>query len=102
KISSSIRVRSTQALKASAAEPPTAPLGIYASAGNTCPQSGWWQCSDGGGGVTVHGGQRQYIRQGDPMPQTLLLPAQTLWEKVRGLQPSFESPSRSIWKLVDR
>lgn len=102
KISSSVRVRPTQAPKVSAAEPPAAPLGIYASAGNTCPQSGWWQCSDGGNGVTVHGGQRQYIRQGAPMPQALLLPAQTLWEKVRGLQPSYEDTRPTAWRLVDR
>ncbi|WP_371763804.1 T6SS immunity protein Tli4 family protein [Massilia sp.] len=102
KISSSFRVRPTQAPKVSAVETPAAPLGIYATAGNTCPQSGWWQCSDGGNGVEVHGGQRQYIHQGDPMPQALLLPPQTLWEKVRGLQPSFEAQNRTIWKLVDK
>jgi hypothetical protein len=99
-ISSSIRVRPTQAPKVSAAEPPA--LGSQAMAGDTCIQSGWWECSEGGNGTKVHGGQRQYIRQGERMPQALLLPAQTLWEKARGLQPSYEAPSRTPWTLVDR
>jgi hypothetical protein len=100
KISSSIRIRPTQAPKVSAAGTP--PLGTLATAGEPCPQSGWWQCGDGGEGVRVHGGQRQYIRQGDPMPQALLLPEQTLWEKVRGLQPSFEANALTGWRLADK
>jgi len=100
KISSSIRIRPTQAPKASAAEPP--PLGTLAFAGERCPQSGWWECGDGGNGTRVHGGQRQYLHQGDSMPQALLLPAQTLWEKARGLQPSFEAKAPTGWRLVDK
>lgn len=45
---------------------------------------------------------RQYIRQGQRMPQALLLPPQTLWEKVRGLQSSYEDTRPTAWKLVDR
>jgi hypothetical protein len=100
KISSSIRIRPTQA-KVGAAEP--APqLGALASAGDTCPADGWWECRAGGNGVAVHGGQRQYIRQGQRIPQALLLPPQTLWEKVRGLQSSYEDTRPTAWKLVDR
>jgi hypothetical protein len=101
KIVSSIRVRPTQAPKVGTAESPTQ-LGAFASAGDTCPADGWWACSAGGNGVAVHGGQRQYIRQGQRMPQALLLPPQTLWEKVRGLQPSYEDTRPTAWKLVDR
>jgi len=36
------------------------------------------------------------------MPQALLLPPRTLWEKVRGLQSSFEDNSETPWKLVGR
>jgi hypothetical protein len=39
----------------------------------------------------VHGGQVQYIRKGDRMPQALLLPRQTFWQKVKRIQPSVES-----------
>jgi hypothetical protein len=98
---SSIRIRPTQAHKVSAIEPATQ-LGAVASAGETCPADGWWECSAGDAGTTVHGGQRQYLRQGERMPQALLLPPQTLWEKVRGLQPSYEDNSPTPWKLVDR
>ena len=102
KISSSIRIRPTQERKPVAAELPPTPLGTYALAGERCPESGWWLCGDGGKGVDVLGGQRQYIRKGERMPQALLLPPQTLWEKLRGLQPSYESKNQTSWKLVDK
>lgn len=102
KISSSIRLRPTEPPKPVIAEPPPAPLGTYAWAGDRCPESGWWQCSEGGNGIGVLGGQRQYIAKGERMPQALLLPPQTLWDKLRGVQPSFESKTQTSWKLVDK
>jgi hypothetical protein len=102
KISSSVRLRPAAVPQASVAEPITSPVGTFASAGNTCPQSGWWQCGDGENGIGVLGGKRQYMQQGQRMPQALLLPPQTLWEKLRGLQSSFESKTPTAWKLVDK
>lgn len=102
KISSSVRLRPTASAKVVEVEPPQSPLGTYAEAGERCPQSGWWLCGDGGGAVGVLGGQRQYLRKGEKMPQALLLPPQTLWQKVRGLQPSYESRTRTAWTLVDK
>ena len=103
KISSSIRLRPTSDARAAEnTQPLTPPLGTYLSAGEICPQSGWWQCNDGGDGIGVLGGQRQYLRKGQKMPQALLLPPQTLWQRVRGLQPSFESRNPTGWKLVDK
>jgi hypothetical protein len=102
KISSSIRLRPTEIPKPVAVEPPQTPLGTYAWAGERCPESGWWQCGDGGNGIGVLGGQRQYIKKGERMPQALLLPPQNLWEKLRGMQPSFESKTQTSWKLVDK
>lgn len=83
-------------------EVPVVPIGTYASAGDVCPQSGWWLCSDGGNGTHVLGGQRQYIAKGERMPQALLLPQQTWWERLRGLQPSYESKNPTAWKLEDK
>jgi hypothetical protein len=102
KISSSIRLRPSEPPKPVAAEPPPTQLGTQAWAGERCPESGWWSCSAGGNGVGVLGGQRQYVRKGERMPQALLLPPQTLWEKLRGLQPSYESKDQTWWKLVDK
>jgi len=82
---------------------PTGPkLGAMASAGDICPQSGWWRCNGGGEGMTVHGGAVQYIRQGERMPQALLLPRQTIWQKLKRIQPSIESPQPTAWTLVDK
>jgi len=101
KITSSIRVRPVVARTTQRIDPPTTPIGTLATAGDPCPESGWWLCGDGGNGIGVLGGQRQYIKKGEQMPQALLLPPQTLWDKVRGLQPSFEAKHRTTWKLVD-
>lgn len=101
-ISSSIRVRPAAPSKASATDPAPLALGTLALAGERCPQGGWWQCNEGGNGVGVLGGQRQYIRQGQPMPQALLLPPQTLWQMIRGVQPSFEGRTPTAWTLVDK
>lgn len=102
KMSSSIRVRPTDSPKVGAAEPVTPPLGAVAAAGEICPVSGWYQCSEGGNGDGVLGGQRQYIMQGQSMPQALLLPPQTLWEKLKGVQPSYEATAPTNWRLVDK
>jgi hypothetical protein len=83
-------------------QPPGPELGTTANAGDVCPQSGWWQCREGRPGIDVHGGQVQYMRQGERMPQALLLPRQTLWQKVRRIQPSAESPRLTAWTLIDK
>jgi hypothetical protein len=83
-------------------EPSGPQLGATASAGEFCPQSGWWRCNAGGPGLDVHGGQVQFIRKGDRMPQALLLPQQTLWQKLKRIQPSVESPQLTAWTLVDK
>ena len=101
KISSSVRLRSAEPQAATHVAEPESRLGLHALAGDRCPQSGWWLCGDGGNGTRVLGGQRQYIKKGERMPQALLLLPQTLWDKVRGLQPTAESKSPTSWKLVD-
>jgi hypothetical protein len=101
KISSSIRVRPTSAPQTATREaPPSAKPGDTASAGDTCPGTGWWQCRDGGAGVA--GGRRQFLTQGQRMPQALLLQPQTLWERLRGMQSSYRLDEPTIWTLVDR
>lgn len=101
KVSSSIRLRTAAPRTTSRIDQSQVPIGTYASAGDLCPESGWWLCGEGGNGIGVLGGQRQYIKKGDPMPQALLLPSPTLWERMRGLQPSYESRNPTSWKLVD-
>lgn len=103
-ISSSIRLRKSGPPPPSdpPPEPPGPKLGALATAGEICPQSGWWKCREGGAGVEVQGGALQWIRKGDRMPQALLLPGQTLWQKLRGLQPSIEPDRPTTWKLVDK
>jgi hypothetical protein len=83
-------------------EPSGPKLGAVASAGDISPQSGWWRCSEGGPGFDVHGGQTQYVRRGDRMPQALLLPHQTLWQKLKRIQPSVENNQPTVWTLVDK
>jgi hypothetical protein len=103
-IASSIRPRKNDPPSSSGLprEPSGPKLGAVATAGDVCPQSGWWRCNAGGPGMDVHGGQVQYIRKGDRMPQALLLPHQTLWQKLKRIQPSVESSRATAWTLVDQ
>jgi hypothetical protein len=103
-ISSSIRLRKADSPPPNVppSEPPGPKLGALATAGEVCPHSGWWKCREGGPGVDVQGGSVQWIRKGDRMPQALLLPRQTMWQKLRGLQPSIEPSQLTTWKLVDK
>lgn len=103
-VASSIRLRKSRPPPSSGPEPgPTGPLlGATVQAGEACPQTGWWRCGDVGEGMRVYGGQIQYIRKDVRMPQALLLPRQTLWQKLKRIQPSVESPRRTAWTLVDK
>jgi hypothetical protein len=103
-LSSSIRLRKSEPPPPAdpPPEPPEPKLGALATAGEPCPQTGWWKCREGGPGVDVQGGTVQWIRKDDRMPQALLLPRQTLWQKLRGLQPSIEPDQPTTWKLVDK
>jgi hypothetical protein len=101
RISSSIRVRPTSAAPPDMAMPPPAGAkpGDTASAGDTCPASGWWECQDGAG-AKVAGGRRQFMKQGQRMPQALLLQPQTLWDKLRGAQSTYRLSQPTSWTLV--
>ncbi len=103
-IASSIRPRPSGPASGPAPdpEPPTQELGAIAFAGDVCLQSGWWRCNEGGPGVDVQGGSVQYIRKGERLPQALLLPHQTIWQRLRGIQPSIEPAQPTSWKLVDK
>jgi hypothetical protein len=104
RISSSIRLRKSDSPPPTDTPPESSgpKLGAFATAGEVCSQSGWWKCREGGPGVDVQGGAVQWIRKGERMPQALLLPRQTLWQKLRGLQPSIEPSRPTTWKLVDK
>ena len=103
-VASSVRLRKNQPPSSSGPEPgPTGPmLGATVQAGEACPQTGWWRCGDVGEGMSVYGGRIQYIRKDVRMPQAVLLPRQTLWQKLKRVQPSVESPRRTAWTLVDK
>ena len=77
-------------------------LGTPAWAGQSCQQSGWWQCGDADAELGVFGGERQFLREGAVMPQALLLPRPSVWQKVRGLQPSYEAQTPTSWRLADK
>lgn len=104
RISSSIRPRPSGAPPVSAdlPGPPGQQLGAVITAGEICPQSGWWACRERAPGVDVHGGAMQWIHQGERVPQALLLPRQTLWQTLRGIQPSIEPDRPTDWRLVDK
>jgi hypothetical protein len=74
---------------------------ISASAGDSCPQSGWWRCDEGGPGIEVQGGRVEYMRKDQRMPQALLIPRRTIWQQLRGIQARTEAARPSEWTLVE-
>ncbi len=96
-ISSSLRIRpTTETKKVSHADTaPAVPLGEVAATGRTCPQTGYWQCSEPG---FVDGAQGKFIRQGDTMPPSVLRGAPSLWQKMSGNAPLREVAM--VWKLI--
>jgi len=50
----------------------------------------------------VLGGQHQFMVKGQRMPQALLLPTPTLWERIQGVQSSYETRLPTAWTLTDR
>lgn len=94
-IVNSIRLRPTGPATRSETPTPKTPLGELAVTGRTCPETGWWQCADEG--APVAGGSRQLIRQGERMPDVVLLGEPSLWQKVKGEIPQFRRAT--VWKL---
>ena len=104
RMSSSLRLRPVeQAAAMQEGDPqPGMAIGTVAWAGAPCRQSGWWECGDANGHIGVFGGERQFLREGAVMPQALLLPKPSVWQKVRGLQPSYETTTPTRWRLADK
>ncbi|MEH6435489.1 T6SS immunity protein Tli4 family protein [Massilia sp. DD77] len=102
RMSSSIRIRPSASAKGAQSAPLPVALGTSSLAGEICPETGWWQCGDGGNGVGVFGGERQFLKKGQRMPQALLLPPATLWQRLRGMQPSYETRNPTLWTLADK
>lgn len=102
RISSSLRVRPTRNSTAKARSGGTAALGTLALASDKCPQSGWWECTDGSERVDIVDGRRQYFTEGQIFPQAVLITPGTVWQNFRGDRPTFTSSVPSTWKLTDR
>jgi hypothetical protein len=96
-ISSSLRIRPTSVDKKVSSEGagPTVPLGATVATGRTCPQTGYWQCTEARLGTAA---QRHLFSQGDVMPQAILPGVRSLWQKLRG-ESSLHRISTQ-WKLV--
>jgi hypothetical protein len=104
KMLSSLRVRPVVDAKPVAATPDAAevPLGTWADASERCPQTGWWECLDGGDGIDIVGGRQQFYRKGESMAQaTQMMPA-TPGQRLTGQRPTLTSKIPTSWKLVDR
>lgn len=96
KLINSIRVRPADGVKNTAAGPLKIPLASLVVTGATCPQTGWWQCTEGD---NIDGGRRRHFTVGDLMPHAILIGEPNLWQKLTGKRPRHEMAT--IWKLVD-
>jgi hypothetical protein len=98
KITSTIRVRPTSTTPVKSADAdvePRLPLGELAATGRTCPQTGWWQATESG---NMEAGGRQHIKAGERMPHVVTTGEPSLWQKLKGEQPSYRTAT--VWKLI--
>lgn len=98
RIVKSFRLRPTSPppVKTSEATSPKAPLGELAATGRACPQAGWWECAEAS--ALVQGGRRQFFNVGQQMPHAVLLGEPSVWQKLKGEQPTHQTAT--IWRLV--
>jgi hypothetical protein len=98
KITSTIRVRPTGTTAGKTVgtdHGPNFPLGELAATGRVCPQTGWWEPDEQG---KLDSSRRQHIKAGDRMPHVVSLGEPSLWQKLKGEQPSYRTAT--VWKLV--
>lgn len=93
KLITTIRVR--QPSDATPAPSHRAPLASLARTGEICPQTGWWDCSDG---RNIAVGKR-LLKAGETMPYAVDAVEPGLWQKLTGSRPRHQSST--AWKLVD-
>jgi hypothetical protein len=96
-ISTSLRLRPTSTVNkvGGTAHVPPVPLGELVATGKVCPQTGHWQCSEPGANGSV---QREFIRQGELMPEAIVHGTATLWQKLTGNAPVYRVAT--VWTLV--
>ena len=63
--------------------------------GYACPQTGWWQCDEAG---AVASERRQFIREGQVMPKVAVAGEPSLWQRVKGEQPVWNTAT--VWRLA--
>lgn len=95
KIITTIRIR--QPSDATPAKPTssTVPLQSLMRTGETCPQSGWWQCTES---ERIQGSKRRFVNAGEAMPLAPLLGAPGLWQKLTNTHSVRQSAT--VWQLV--
>lgn len=96
KLTRSIRVRPVDGKKTGSAELPKTPLATLVGTGGMCPQTGWWQCTEG---ENIEGGRRRHFMSGESMPYAILVGEPSLWQKLTGDRPMHKLAT--VWKLVD-
>lgn len=98
KVSATLRIRPTAQAGQKTASPATSKLslGEMSATGAVCPETGYWECTEGG---SVVGGRRQFFRAGEPLPQVSVRGRPSLWQKLSGNQPQHRV--NTVWTLVE-
>jgi len=96
KLTNTIKVRPPVGKQKTAAELPKTPLTTLIATGGICPQSGWWQCTEGD---NIEGGRRKHFAAGTSMPHAILVATPNLWQKLVGNQSRHKVAT--VWQLVE-
>jgi hypothetical protein len=96
KVTNSIRVRPVGEKRSSATDLPKTPPASLISTGGTCPQTGWWQCTEGD---NIEGGRRRHFMEGELLPHAILQGKPNLWQRLTGARPRHRAAT--VWRLVE-
>lgn len=98
KVSATLRIRPTAQADQKGVSPATSKLslGEMSATGAVCPETGYWECAEGG---RVVGGRRQFFQAGIRLPQVLVSSTPSLWQKLRGNRP--RQRVDTVWTLVE-
>lgn len=100
KISSSLRRRPFGAPKPEIGTK-TSKLIEHVSANKPCPVSGKWKCADSADGTQVEGEAQRHFKEGQVMPQAVLLRPASLLQKLGAKQERYSTEIPTIWTLVE-
>lgn len=96
RIITSIRLRQSSDATPAKERSPKIPLASLMRTGESCPQTGWWECTES---ERIQGENRRFLNAGESMQFAPLIREPGLWQKLTNTHSVRQSAT--VWKLVE-